>query len=187
MSLLQLTNNLATLAPDTYHNGSKWFNIQSGEYDLQFDSVEGVFDYYSRWSKVGNEYRPNYAFLDGMLARTALDSGELPTDCPSAHIVKKWLCNADLAAQVTEHRITYVVNIKATPAILQVYAKNDHITQCSLDASKYIDSNLGKVVYKATYTNGEVETIDIWTTDKNEELVILNALNCSLGSRTLAW
>ena len=188
MSLQQLKSNLDTLAPNTYHKDGKWYNVQSGVFDLDFDSVEGVFDYYSRWSQVGKEYRPNYAFLDGMLAKTATDSAEFPTDYPSAHFVKKWLCNADLSAKANKgHRISYVVNISATPAVLQVYAKNDSVTKCTLDANKYVDTSLNKVVYKATYANGTTSSVDIWTNDINEELVVYKALNCSLGARTVVW
>jgi hypothetical protein len=188
MSLQQLKTNLDTLAPNTYHKDGKWYNVQTGVFDLQFDSVEGVFDYYSQWSQVGKVYTRNYAFLDGMIAKTATDSAEFPTDCPSAHIVKKWLCNAKLQATANNgHRISYVVNISATPAVLQVYAKNDSVTKCSLDANKYVDTSLNKVVYKATYANGTTSSIDIWTDDIDEELVVYNALNCSLGARTVVW
>lgn len=188
MSLSRLQENLDTLAPNTYNKDGKWYNVQTGVFDLQFDSVEGVFDYYSQWSLVGKVYTRNYAFLDGMIAKTATDSAEFPTDTPSAHIVKKWLCNAKLQATAnTGHRISYVVNISATPAVLQVYAKNDSVTKCSLDANKYVDTSLNKVVYKATYANGTTSSIDIWTDDINEELVVYNALNCSLGARTVVW
>lgn len=187
MSLSRLQQNLDNLAPNIYHKDGKWYNVQSGVFDLAFDSVEGVFDYYSQWSQVGKVYTRNYAFLDGMIAKTATDSAEFPTDCPTSHIVKKWLCNKDLAKTNNGHRISYVVNISATPAVLQVYAKNDSVTKCSLDANKYVDTSLNKVVYKATYANGTTSSIDIWTDDINEELVVYNALNCSLGARTLVW
>lgn len=88
---------------------------------------------------------------------------------------------------VNEHKITYVVNVKTTPAILQVYAKNGNVTQCSLDAQKFVDASDGLVTYKQVYNTAGAYSIDIWTTDETEELVVKNALNCSLGTRTVIW
>lgn len=85
-----------------------------------------------------------------------------------------------------EHRITYTVNISAAPAVLVVYAKNGNIRSCSLDAQKFVDTD-GVVTYKAVYRASGAQTIDIFTYDINEELVIKNASNCSLANRTVVW
>jgi hypothetical protein len=85
------------------------------------------------------------------------------------------------------HKFSYVVNISANPAVLKVYAKNDAIEKCSLDADKYVDTDLNKVVYTATYANGSTATIDYWSYDENEELVVYQNLNCTLGEKIQSW
>lgn len=90
-------------------------------------------------------------------------------------------------AKVNSHRITYTVNVTASPAVLIVYAKNNSVTKTSIDTNKFVDTADGKVTYKETYSTTGVQTIDIWCTDENEELVVKNALNCTLGNRELIW
>ena len=94
---------------------------------------------------------------------------------------------ADKKEEPVLHKFSYVVNISSTPAVLKVYAKNDAIEKCSLDADKYVDTDLNKVVYTATYANGSTATIDYWSYDENEELVVYQNLNCTLGERIQSW
>ena len=94
---------------------------------------------------------------------------------------------ADKKEEKILHKFSYVVNISANPAVLKVYAKNDTIEKCSLDADKYVDTDLNKVVYTATYANGATATIDYWSYDENEELVVYQNLNCTLGEKTQSW
>ena len=94
---------------------------------------------------------------------------------------------ADKKEEKVLHKFSYVVNISANPAVLKVYAKNDAIEKCSLDADKYVDTDLNKVVYTATYANGSTATIDYWSYDENEELVVYQNLNCTLGEKIQSW
>ena len=89
--------------------------------------------------------------------------------------------------KVNSHRITYTVNVSASPAVLIVYAKNNSVTKTSIDTNKFVDTADNLVTYKETYSTTGVKTIDIWCTDENEELVVKNALNCTLGNRELIW
>lgn len=89
--------------------------------------------------------------------------------------------------KVNSHRITYTVNVTASPAVLIVYAKNNSVTKTSIDTNKFVDTADNLVTYKETYSTTGVKTIDIWCTDENEELVVKNALNCTLGNRELIW
>lgn len=95
--------------------------------------------------------------------------------------------DADKKEEKVLHKFSYVVNISSNPAVLKVYAKNDAIEKCSLDADKYVDTDLNKVVYTATYANGATATIDYWSYDENEELVVYQNLNCTLGERVQSW
>lgn len=95
--------------------------------------------------------------------------------------------DADKKEEPVLHKFSYVVNISANPAVLKVYAKNDAVEKCSLDADKYVDTDLNKVVYTATYANGATATIDYWSYDENEELVVYQNLNCTLGERIKSW
>ena len=187
--LNQLKANISALLPDHYYDTTtdKWFNVVNGEFDLTFDSVEAVFDYYSQWTFDGGNYLVNYAFLDGMLAQEIKGSGKLDFDSPSAQYIKNWIVNGYKQTTKILHKFSYVVNIQSNPAVLKVYAKNDNITQCSLDAYKYVDDSLNKVVYTATYANGATASIDFYSYDEREELVEYQAMNCSLGTRIKIW
>lgn len=187
--LNDLKSNISSLLPDHYYDKStdKWFNVVNGEFNLSFDSVEAVFDYYSHWTFDGGNYLVNYAFLDGMLAQEIKGSGKLDFDSPSAQYIKNWIVNGYKQTTKILHKFSYVVNISANPAVLKVYAKNNNITQCSLDADKYVDDTLNKVVYTATYANGATASIDFYSYDESEELVQYQAMNCSLGTRTKIW
>lgn len=191
--LNNLKKNISNLLPSHYYEQStdKWFNVVSGEFDLSFDTIEAVFDYYSHWTFDGGNYLVNYAFLDGMLAKEIVATNKLDFDSPSANYIKNWIVNGYIPVEENKeevlHKFSYVVNISANPAVLKVYAKNDAIEKCSLDADKYVDTDLNKVVYTATYANGATATIDYWSYDENEELVVYQNLNCTLGERIQSW
>lgn len=186
MSLQRLANNISVLLPDAYYKNGRWYNIESGAFDLEFDSVEGVFDYYGSHRFNGGSFEKNYAFLDSVLAVEVMGTGKVPTDCPSAHYLKKWLCNSEESA-MTDHRFTMVLNVTDTPAVAIFYAEHDSITQCSLDASKFIDAESGKVMYKATYNVAGAYTIDWWSPRTDEVLVPKNLLNCKTGVIKMIW
>lgn len=95
--------------------------------------------------------------------------------------------DADKKEEKVLHKFSYVVNISANPAVLKVYARNDAIEKCSLDADKYVDTDLNKVVYTATYANGATATIDFWSYDENEELIVYQLHNCTLGEKIQSW
>ena len=117
------------------------------------------------------------------------DSSELYTPAQLTNLVNLRFKTPTATSSESKvlHKFSYVVNISSTPAVLKVYAKNDAIEKCSLDADKYVDTDLNKVVYTVTYANGSTATIDYWSYDENEELVVYQNLNCTLGERIQSW
>lgn len=160
--------------------------IYRTEYKLQQSATVGVFtdkfsfDVGSSWND--DIYVSYKKFATNYNASTVYDNIEILSLKP----VDSWK-DADKKEEKVLHKFSYVVNISANPAVLKVYAKNDAIEKCSLDADKYVDTDLNKVVYTATYANGATATIDFWSYDENEELVVYQNLNCTLGEKIQSW
>lgn len=175
--LNQLKTNIQTLLPNKYYKDGKWLNKETNEFDLEFDCIENVFDYYS-----------DLSFLDGKLAQDVISTGLMDFDSPSAHYVKNFITDGEITSkEKVLHKFTQLVNFTSLPAVLTIYFKNDSVTKCSLDANKYVDASLGKVCYTTTYKNGSYGEITYWSYDVTERPVQYQAMNCSLGEVTMSW
>jgi hypothetical protein len=163
-------------------NGSRYRDTHIFQQSSSVGVFTDTFEYVLDDTQKADMYISYNKFVLDYGSNTYIDNAEIlsfkPTD--------EWK-DAGKKGEKVLHKFSYVVNIFANPAVLKVYAKNDAIEKCSLDADKYVDTDLNKVVYTVSYANGSTATIDYWSYDENEELVVYQNLNCTLGEKTQSW